>query len=135
MTLWNAPSFIKRLLQQDLYWLILVIALVGCGMPPVTDPNSGTTRLPPLAQTTSINRLENTSLKDKIVYLRGTVGDRVPLVDGTVYELQDSTGKVWILTKGQPPNSGEETLIKGIVRYKSILLDGRDQGSLYVEQV
>lgn len=135
MTLWNIPSFGKQRSHGIVLWLILVIALLGCGTAPLSKPNSGTTQLPALTQATPVKNLENTSLQNKVVYLRGRVGDRVPVLDGTVYELQDATGKVWILTKGQPPNVGEEAVVKGIVRYKSILLDGKEQGSLYVEQV
>jgi hypothetical protein len=35
---------------------------------------------------------------DYTVRLRGTVGDRAPLLNGQVYQLQDGTGEIWVLT-------------------------------------
>jgi hypothetical protein len=62
------------------------------------------------------------------------VGDHAPLLGGTVYELQDSTGKIWVLTKGQAPEKGQEVTVKGTLRYKSIPIAGKEQGSVYLEE-
>lgn len=124
----------QYLSSRRMLGLVLAIVLIGCSQP-TPETNSDTNRLPPLVQTTSIKTLKNTSLQNKTVYLKGRVGNLVPVLDGTVYELQDPTGTVWILTKGQPPGAGQEAIVKGVVRYKSIQLDGKEQGSLYVEQI
>jgi hypothetical protein len=54
---------------------------------------------------------------DESVYLEGTVGDHVPLVEARVYELQDETGSIWVLTTAAEPQSGTQIEIQGIVRY------------------
>ncbi|NJO79674.1 MAG: hypothetical protein HC827_14960 [Cyanobacteria bacterium RM1_2_2] len=68
------------------------------------------------------------------VYLRGTVGDRAPLIEAQLYELEDSTGKIWVLSRTQPPEPGEQVLIKGQVRYQVIEIAGQNLGDVYIEE-
>lgn len=69
------------------------------------------------------------------VYLQGTVGDQAPLLDAQLYELQDSTGRIWVLSRTEPPlQSGEMVLIKGKVRYQDIEIAGQNLGDVYIEE-
>jgi hypothetical protein len=68
------------------------------------------------------------------VYLKGTVGDRAPLLDGQLYQLQDQTGKIWVLSPETQLRTGEQVLIKGQVRYQSIPIAGKERGDVYIEQ-
>lgn len=74
------------------------------------------------------------------VYLRGQVSDRVPLINAQVYQLQDGTGKIWVLTNKASPKVGDRVYIKGQVRYEKILITGQDQdngqdfGEAYIEE-
>lgn len=90
--------------------------------------------VPAQVQTTAIANLPTTPKQTAIVYVKGTVGDPVPLLEGTVYPLQDATGKVWILTQQPAPKPGEEVVVKGTIRYKPISINGKEQGSIYLEQ-
>lgn len=87
-----------------------------------------------LAGTSNIGDLHNPSGQTSTVVLKGKVSNRIPLVGGTAYELQDSSGQVWVVTKDAAPNQGDEVMIKGVLRYQSIRFNGKEQGSLYVEQ-
>jgi hypothetical protein len=69
------------------------------------------------------------------VRLRGTVGDRAPLLNGQVYQLQDSTGEIWVLTSDTTLETGDQVVIRGRVRYQSISLAGREQGEFYIEEL
>jgi hypothetical protein len=62
------------------------------------------------------------------VYLRGKVSDRVPLINAQVYHLQDSTGKIWVLTDKATPKTGDRVYIKGQVRYEKIPIEGQAKG-------
>ncbi|MBW4520164.1 MAG: hypothetical protein KME16_10755 [Scytolyngbya sp. HA4215-MV1] len=84
---------------------------------------------------TTVLELQKKRPIDTTVYLKGKVISRVPLLGEQVYQLQDTTGMIWVLTKAAIPTSGEEVLIKGLVRYKKIPLNGKDQGSLYLELI
>ncbi|MEB3337394.1 MAG: hypothetical protein VKJ46_08035 [Leptolyngbyaceae bacterium] len=68
------------------------------------------------------------------VYLEGVVGKQVPFLAMRVYELQDATGKIWVLTKENPPRMGAKVLIKGTVKHHDITLGGKTTTEVYVEQ-
>jgi hypothetical protein len=68
------------------------------------------------------------------VYLRGTVGDRVPLIGEQVYQLQDSSGKIWVLASESSLKTGDRVLIKGRVQYQSIPVAELELGEAYIEQ-
>lgn len=68
------------------------------------------------------------------VYLRGTVSDRAPLIGGQVYQLQDSSGKIWVLTNQTNLKVGDRIWIKGRVHYRHISIAEQDLGEAYIEQ-
>ncbi|MEX0268376.1 hypothetical protein AB3R30_04475 [Leptolyngbyaceae cyanobacterium UHCC 1019] len=118
-------------------WIVLglLITLVSCGGQAASVSGGGSSMgeiVPP--KTTSIQEVQKTADRDSVVTVKGVVGDRVPILEGTVYEIQDSTGKIWVLTQKQPPDSGQEVVVTGNLRFKSIPLNGQEQGSVYVEQ-
>jgi uncharacterized protein YdeI (BOF family) len=83
---------------------------------------------------TAIKQVHEQGRVGTIVHLKGTVGDRIPLLNAQVYELQDATGSIWILTDDTPLQSGETVRIKGKVRYQNIVVEGQDLSEVYVEQ-
>lgn len=72
--------------------------------------------------------------KEATVYLRGKVIRQIPLVDWRVYQLQDATGSIWVLTKNTNLRPTEQVLIKGKVRHQSIPIAGKDFGEVYLEE-
>lgn len=76
---------------------------------------------------------EIASKKDgKRVYIAGAVIRTVPLLKNGAYQLQDSTGKIWILTQEKLPLKGDKIAIKGIVRYQELPLVKEE---LYLEEI
>lgn len=71
---------------------------------------------------------------NSVVELEGTVIDRVPLIESAVYQLQDETGKIWILTTDPVINPGERLLVRGKVRYESIPIGDLELGEAYIEE-
>jgi len=69
-----------------------------------------------------------------VVYVRGEVVTQVPLLEQRVYQLQDATGRIWVLTRQTAPQPGDKVLIKGQVLYQSIPLAGKEFGGVYVEE-
>ncbi len=69
------------------------------------------------------------------MYLKGTIGKRAPLLQGSVYELQDPSGSIWVRVQGTIPQSGAEVTIKGTTRYQVIDQNGQSQKSLFIDQV
>jgi hypothetical protein len=111
--------------------LIFAGALFSCGSLPLSQLNLG-------FNVATIGDVQQKRQVDAEVYLRGKVENRAPFVGNAAYQLQDGTGSIWILTKQDLPKLGEEVLLKGEVRYKSITLKelaGKDLGEIYVEEM
>lgn len=131
MVAWTKNGNKRRNKLRFVCLLALHLGVAGCNGPTVAGRGSVFSPVP----TTEIGKLQKTATQDAQVYVRGRVGDRVPLVEGAVYELQDSTGKIWVLTKGEAPPDGQEVVVQGTLRFKSIVLNDQEQGSVYLEQV
>lgn len=86
-----------------------------------------------LGNVTNIHDLRLEQGSKSTVYLQGKVVHLVPLLKQKVYQLQDSTGTIWVLTALNTVELGEQILIKGELRYQSIPLGGKDFGEVYIE--
>jgi hypothetical protein len=110
----------------------LFIGLLGCG------------KLPPYAMngmnlSLGGNALEIGDLKPETgngttVRLQGKVVQQVPLAGWRLYQLQDSTGKIWVLTKRKNVRLQAPVKIEGKVYFQSIPIAGKDFGEIYVEE-
>lgn len=86
----------------------------------------------------NIGEISKTQTMDANIYLKGKVEDRAPFLGTGAYQLQDSTGSIWVLTKLPVPLPGEQMLIQGTVRYQQIQLKelaGKELGGVYVEEL
>ncbi|MBD2022759.1 hypothetical protein H6F43_21485 [Leptolyngbya sp. FACHB-36] len=115
--------------------LSMLIGLVGCNQsspPPLSlsDANVVQWAVAP----TPIADVQTATKQNATVHLKGRVGNRVPIVGASVYELQDSTGSIWVLSTQSPPNSGDEVFIKGTLRSQRLQQNNQTQDSVYVEQ-
>ncbi|HAG85332.1 MAG TPA: hypothetical protein DCL61_30355 [Cyanobacteria bacterium UBA12227] len=68
------------------------------------------------------------------VYLQGKVINQAPFLKAGAYQLQDATGKIWIVTNQTLPNVGDTLVIQGKLQFKSIPLGGQELGEVYVEE-
>lgn len=68
------------------------------------------------------------------VLLQGRVGDRAPLIEGQLYELEDATGSIWVLSSDQMAQTGEQVQVRGLVRIQPIELAGQDQSAPFIEE-
>ncbi|GAB4464253.1 MAG: hypothetical protein OHK0037_18040 [Elainellaceae cyanobacterium] len=66
------------------------------------------------------------------VRVSGVVGDRAPLVDALLYELQDNTGSIWVLSSNVTVQTGEQRTVRGRLMFESIIVDGDQQGEVYL---
>ena len=111
--------------------LVLASGFFSCGNLPLSQLNLG-------FNVASISDVQEKRQVDSEVYLRGKVENRAPFVGNAAYQLQDGTGTIWVLTNQALPQLGDEVLLKGEVRYKSITLKelaGKDLGEVYVEEI
>jgi hypothetical protein len=72
--------------------------------------------------------------KDTTVYIQGKVEKTAPLIQRKAYQINDSTGKIWVVTNQGNFQIGEQVVLKGNVQYQSIPLAGQEYGEIYLEE-
>lgn len=117
-------------LSMGCLFLALTSGLLSCANLPVSKFNFG-------FNVSKISAIQEKRQVDTEVYLQGKVENRAPFVGNAAYQLQDASGSIWVLTKQALPQLGDEMMLKGQVRYKSIKLKGlaEDLGEVYIEEV
>ena len=73
--------------------------------------------------------------KAKKIYVEGEVLRLSPLLDGMAYEIQDSTGKIWIQTPRQDVSLGEIVHVQGLLHQREASVGGQDFGEAYLEEL
>ncbi|MGV0025500.1 hypothetical protein [Phormidesmis priestleyi] len=110
-----------------------LVFLVGCGSPQTSEPSQPGAALSVLDfGTTKISEIQK-GKTNYTVRLQGKIVAQAPLLGQRAFELQDATGKIWVVTKEKLPVA-TEVKVTGKVRYQSILLEGRESGTVYLEQ-
>lgn len=128
----------QRFAIVSLGLLGLMSGLLGCdrGLQSGNSPNVLLPVLSASARTTPIEQIlaQPEAAHNRTVYLQGQVGHQVPLLEGQAYQLQDATGKIWVVTSSTELIPGDEILIKGVLQYESIPIAGQERGEVYVEE-
>ena len=101
---------------KHILWIPLLCSLVGC-------------------RALQISTQDISSKIGKTVYLTGNVVHLAPLVDRTAYQIEDATGKAWVVTATEPPIQGQHINIKGTVQYQSLPFAEQELGSFYVVEL
>lgn len=68
------------------------------------------------------------------VYISGKVLQTVPLLQKGAYQIQDSTGIIWILTHAELPEKGTDISLKGKVKFEPLDFSGSEQYLLEQER-
>lgn len=69
--------------------------------------------------TTAISKISQKQTGTK-VYLQGKVMKQAPFLGSGAYQLQDSTGSVWIVTNNYLPPLGKDIFIEGEIQFQTI---------------
>ena len=84
---------------------------------------------------TSISKLQTQKSDNKAaVYVQGKVERKVPLLEKQMYQIEDSTGKIWVLTNQKNWKVGDKVVVKALPQYKNIPISGADLGEVYLEE-
>ena len=117
----------KRQLGQSFRggsWVLLLcvsLALAGCG--PLARLGIGTT---PIAQ------IEQNPARYTNVYVRGRVVNQIGVFGQGVYEIQDNSGSLWVITDRGLPAMNSTVTVRGKAQ-EGIVLGGRSFGVSLVE--
>jgi hypothetical protein len=112
--------------------LLSVTSLCSCSH--WTTPSLKTGRLSIGSNVTLIRDIKFEKDSTTTVYIQGTVERQVPLVKQWAYQINDSTGKIWVITNQPNLQQGEQVVIKGRVRYQSIPIADQEFGETYIEE-
>ncbi|MEM8806944.1 MAG: hypothetical protein AAGF01_13035 [Cyanobacteria bacterium P01_G01_bin.38] len=120
---------------------LLMLSLLGActplaeaEAPTAQDPTLSLPSISRRGKTTSIETLRQDTKPDQTVELEGIIRQRVPLLEGWIYELEDETGRIWVLTEVSEPALDETARVSGTVQYEQILIGDVDIGEYYVQE-
>ena len=103
-------------LKQISLWITLLVSLAGCRTPLI-----------------AIKEITPQKV-GKTVYLKGKIVHIAPFLDNAAYQLEDSTGKIWVVTT-QTPLSNQQINIKGKIEYKSLPFADQEMGDFYIVEL
>ena len=83
---------------------------------------------------TSLIAIEEVSQQKtgKTVHLNGKVVHLAPFVDNAAYQIEDATGKIWVVTNQTQPKIGQQISIKGKIAYQSLPFAEQELGDFYL---
>ncbi len=129
----NWPDFCKKFMPYRLgLTYFLVMGLYSCGI--TSSSSSGMLPLKIGTNVTPIREIKPKQNNQAIVYIQGKVEKQAPLMKQQAYQINDSTGKIWVVTNQTGLKEGAQVVIKGKVRYQSIPLAGKELGEVYLEE-
>ncbi|MEL6930029.1 MAG: hypothetical protein AAFO95_15510 [Cyanobacteria bacterium J06600_6] len=109
-------SVLNKLKQVSL-WIISALSLFGCQASPT------------LVEDIAAKKVGKTiSLQGKVVHV-------APFLGNSAYQLEDSTGKIWVVTTQDPPQLARQVEIKGKIKYQSLPFDDRELGDFYLVEL
>lgn len=73
--------------------------------------------------------------RSKPIYIAGTVIKIAPLLRNNAYQVQDNTGKIWVITTEKLPSIGQNILIKCQIQSQNLSLDNQDLDKLYLVEL
>ena len=120
--------------------LLFAALILGCSPAPdtIAEGNSGEAHFPSSAAPLVRSKLPIQELSpdsvNKSVHIEGTVQQQVPLLEGTLYQVSDTTGEVWVFSLESPPDIGMTVLVEGVVQYEQIIAGGIDIGDYYLQE-
>ena len=103
-------------LQRISLWAI-ALGLVGCQTPSISVADISPKKI------------------GRTVYLTGTVVQIAPLIDNAAYQLEDSTGQVWVVTSHNTPQLGQLIKIEGKIEHQSLPFADRELGDFYIVEL
>ena len=110
-------TLVLNKLKQISLGSTLILSLFGCRTPLITVENIAAKKV------------------NKTVYLQGKVVHIAPFLDNSAYQLEDSTGKIWVVTTENPPQLGKQIEVKGKIKYQSLPFAEQELGDFYVVEL
>ncbi len=69
------------------------------------------------------------------VFIQGVVQQKAPFVGSGAYQVEDSTGTVWVLTTDSLPATGSDILLAGELNFHDLEIEQNNFGEIYLQEV
>ncbi len=102
---------------------LIIISLVSC--------NPLTVAIPLLNTPTTISQIEQKQPNEQIS-LRGKVINLAPFLTGGAYQLEDNSGKIWVITDTNLPKQGDEIKVKAQIKQENIVISEQNFSEYYL---
>lgn len=124
----------NKLLSHKLIFLLGLAPVFLLGLPGCSNVNEyGMNAIG--MNVTSISELKpKKGDKNPPIYVQGKVERKVPLLEQQMYQINDSTGKVWVLTNQKGWQVGQKIVVKAIPQFQSVPISGAELGEVYLEE-
>ena len=108
---------VLNMLKYISLWGILMSILTGCEPPQISVEQISTKKV------------------GKVVHLKGKVVRLAPFVASSAYQVEDVTGKVWVVTQKNSPQLDQIINIKGKIEYQSLPFAEQELGDFYLVEL
>ncbi|MEM6714132.1 MAG: hypothetical protein AAF622_03585 [Cyanobacteria bacterium P01_C01_bin.147] len=119
---------------------ILAIAVCSCSQAanvPTQQKSTGLHLPSGIAQivrpTIAIQEL-TAAKNNETVHIKGTVIKQAPLLAGSLYQVQDEDGTVWVLSSESPPAVDVSVNVVGTLQVEAIAVEGIDISDFYLRE-
>jgi hypothetical protein len=76
----------------------------------------------------------STTASGQAIQIQGKVSQSAPFVEGGAYEVEDQTGKIWVITDKQLPAKGADVLVEGQLNFHDLALGSNNFGELFITE-
>ena len=114
-------------IYQVLTWALLLM-IGSCARGNLINFHTLGTNITPIA------KIKPMDLPETTVYIQGKIEKHAPLIGQQAYQIADSTGRIWVVINQNKLQLGQEVVIGGKIKHKSIKLNEQDYGEVYLEE-
>lgn len=133
---WRAFIPLTKFSSLNLFYQVLPFFLL-VGLFSCTNGKPGHMNLQNLhigVTLTPIRKIKPAQDNQTTVYIQGKIQKHAPLLNQQAYQITDATGQIWVVTNQNNFRVGQEVVLKGKVKYKSIPLASQEFGEVYLEE-
>lgn len=130
-------QFLRRYFKVS--GLLGAVLIMGCGEPATVtvEQESVGLQMPSIAQmmrqTVAIQDL-SPAQNNSTVQIEGTVTRQASLLKGSLYQLQDDTGTIWIVSEEPEPEASAVVQVAGTLKVEPITVEGIDISDFYLRE-
>ncbi len=120
--------------EQKIKTITYLAIIISLNMNLISCDSLTSSNLLDRKETIPINAIADNKNHESI-YITGTVIKVAPLLGNNAYQVQDSTGTIWVITPANLPSLGQTILIKCNIKSQSVSLITQELDELYLVEL